>query len=1054
MKKRKRLLGKTTTLSVWLFLIITCPLVLNAQRRRITGTVIDIGTRKEISGAAITVKSSGNVAVTGDDGKFSLSVSGDKDSITVRSVGYEVASLPVSDQSELHVELNVLSATLDEVVVIGYGTQKKETLTGSIATVSSKAFEDKGALASPLQALQGQVPGVIISRTSSAPGDEAWGVKIRGSVSVNATEPLVILDGVAMDSYRDLRNINPSDIKSISFLKDAAAAIYGSRAAGGVMLVTTKKGASGKAKVEFDPSFTLNILGLQPHLMNIRQWASGLIEARQNDGFDDNDAWVQYGKLALANVGGYIDLQKQPNPIPGFQDVADYVFLDNDWTKILWGNASATQNNLSISGGNGKSNYRLSLGYYYDGGTLQWGDNNNKRYNIRLNNNFQVTDKFKINSIISYNRQNQVSPTMEGNILGQGYLQPGTPYQSLNGLPYAWGGQYTPNWFAQLGGNNKLLVSQTSINENFTYDITKDLQAVVNLGYNTTFARRDMQQNAIQWYNYAGTKAGNISPTQPNSYFQKTSATTDFYSVSAYLAYNKDLGTRHHIGVTLGTQYERNEYDYQLGKVMDVNSSLYILSGNGTQTNSETKNHYAMGSYFGRLNYAYKSKYFIEANGRYDGSSKFAPENRWNFFYGVSGGWRISQENFFKNANALRFLDELKLRASYGLVGNQSGIALYDGVQLLNESSGTGSYLGGGKVSTVTTTGTLVSYDRTWERIGNYNIALDFTVLNNRLSGTVEWFQKHNNDMLLAAAYPGALGATAPQANIGILRNWGWDGSLNWSDRIGKVEYNIGGDITFAKNKLMDFGGKNVTAQGYNSAVQGYPLNSIFGLRYAGRIQNQAELQQYLNKFNVGNSIGLSNVIGVGDNMFQDVNGDGKLDQKDLVYLGSDDPQLTYAFNAGVRYEGFDFSVIFQGAAQRTIFRDDLNWRIPFRSSYLNTTNQSVGNEWTPQHPDAFFPKYSTNSTINTYNYQASTWSTENGAYLRLKNVVLGYTLPQSLLQKIKTISSLRAYVAGADLWEYAHIHDGWDPEASRTVTTYQRYPFIRTVTFGLNVNF
>jgi len=1036
-----------------LFLGGLIPTVLFAQGRIVKGRVIDSITQLPVSGASILISGTKSGTISSLSGSFSLRVA-DEGFLVITNIGYKSMRVQPAGNDSLIVRLVPVQQDLNDVVVVGYGTQKKETLTGSVATVDAKSFENKGALASPLQAMQGQVPGVIITRSSSAPGDESWGVSIRGAVSANSTEPLVVLDGVAMDSYRDLRNINPSDIESISFLKDGAAAIYGSRAAGGVMLVTTKKGHAGKSTITFDPAYTRNIVGLQPHLMNLEQWANGVIEARQNDGYDDNDMWIQYGKLALVNQGKYIDLQHQANPLPAFQDVADLVFLDNDWTKILWGNAGSMQNNLSIAGGTSKSTYRLSLGYYYDDGTLQWGNNNNKRYNVRLNNNFQVTDKLSINSVISYNRQNQVSPTMKGNVLGQGYPQPGFPYETLTGQPYGWGGQYDPNWFAEAGGDNKLLVSQVNISENFTYEITKNLKAVANLGYNTSYAKRDIQQNAIQWYNYEGTVAGNESPTQANSYFQKTAATTDFYSASAYLAYNKVFNNIHHFAATAGVQYERNEYDYQSGQVNDINSSLPILKGNGVQTNSETKNHYAMGSYYGRLNYDFKSKYLFEVNGRYDGSSKFAPQNRWNAFYGVSTGWRISQEKFFRNNNGLNFISELKLRASYGVVGNQNGIALYDGVQLLTENSGTGPFLGAGKVSTVTPSGTLVSYDRTWERIKNYNLAVDFSMFDSRLSGTVEWFQKHNNNMLLSAAYSGVLGASAPQANIGKFKGYGWDGNLNWRDKIGQVEYSVGGDITFAKNVLTDFGGQNIIGAGFNNAVQGYPLHSVFGYRYAGRIQTEAELQQYLDKFNAGNAIGLSKAIGLGDNMYQDVNGDGKLNQDDLVYLGSDDPELSYAFNASVSYAGFDFSVIFQGAADRTIFRQDVNWRIPFRSVYLNTTNQSVGNEWTPENTGAFFPKYSTNSDINNYNYQPSTWSVENGAYIRLKNVVLGYSIPESLLHRIKVFSALRVYVAGADLWEYTHIHDGWDPEATRNVSTYERYPFVRTVTFGLNVNF
>lgn len=1053
----KRISQKQRIVCSLFFLLVVGPLTLMAQNRTVIGRVVDSVSKAPLVGASILLKGSPKGTATSSAGTFRLEVPAGG-TLIISSTGYRMQEITPVTSDSLIVQLSPANQQLNDVVVVGYGTQKRATLTGSISTVSAKDFENKGSLASPLQALQGQVPGVIITRSSSAPGDESWAVNIRGAVSTNSTEPLVILDGVAMGSYRDLRNINPSDIESISFLKDAAAAIYGSRAAGGVMLVTTKKGAAGKAKVEYDPTYTDNIVGLQPHLMNIKQWATGLIEARKNDGYGSSDTWIQYATLALANVGKYIDLSKQANPIPGnFSDVNDYVFLDNDWTKILWGNAPSTQQNLSISGGTAKSTYNLSFGYYYDGGTFKWGDNSNKRYNVRLNNTFHVSDKFTVNSIISYNRQNQVKPSNQS-FLGESYAQPGLPYETLNGKPYGWGGQYDVNWEAKLGGDNKLLVSQTSVSENFTYDITKDLKAVANLGYNTSVARRDIQYNSIEWYNYTGTTMYATYPTQSSSNFQKTTSIEDYYNATAYLAYNKTFNGIHNVALTLGTQYERDEYDQQMGQVYDINSSYSVLKGNGKLVNNESKNHYAMGSYYGRFNYAYKSKYLLEVNGRYDGSSKFAAVNRWNFFYGVSAGWRISQEDFFKNTDALKFINELKLTASYGIVGNQSGIDLYDGIMLLNENPGTGPYLGSGLTSTVTQSGTLVSYTRTWERISNYNVALNFIMLNNRLSGTAEWFQKHNNNMLLSATYSGVLGIAAPQTNTGTFRDWGWDGNLNWTDKIGKVQYNIGGDITYAQNKLVNYGSSNIPGAGINGAAQGYPLNVVLGYRYAGRIQTQAQLDQYYNKFYATSALSSpmpgKGVLSLGDNMYQDVNGDGKLTTADMVNLGSNDPKLSFAFNFGLNYAGFDFSMIFQGAGKRAIARNSLTWGIPFRSTYLNTTTISVNKEWTPTRTDAFYPRYSTNSTVNSYNYMPSTWSVQNGAYLRLKNVVLGYTLPQSVIKKTKAFTSARVYVAGADLWEITHIHDGWDPEATQTISTYERYPFVRTVTVGLNLNF
>ncbi|RXK86840.1 SusC/RagA family TonB-linked outer membrane protein [Filimonas effusa] len=1032
-------------------------------KRTVKGRVTD-ATGKPLAGVTVTQKGTSVAVVTNQDGAYSINVpSGQNIVLEFSNIGFAGKELTLTPQSTAaDIQLQEAANSLNEVIVVGYGTRKKETLTGAVTTVSAKMFQNKGTVASPLQAMQGQVPGVIITRSSAAPGDESWAVKLRGAVSANATEPLVIVDGVALDSYRELRLINSNDIENINFLKDASAAIYGSRAAGGVILVTTKKAKAGKSAVEFNSTYSHKIVGLQPRLMNIDQWANGVIEARTNDGYGADDVWIRYANLAMANKDGYINLLNSANPIPNFGDIKDYVFLDNNWTDILWGNAGATQQDISLSGGSDRSTYRLSLGYFGDDGTLQWGNNNNKRYNLRLNNNLKVSDWFSIESVIAYNKQHQLSPSMIGSVLGQGYAQPGLPAATLNGKPYAWGGQYTPNWFAELGGDNKLNVTSLNISENLRFNLRSDLKLVVNLGYNNSFAQRNVQQNSIQWYNYAGTLQVQTNPTQPATYFSRSTASTDFYSASAYLQYDKTIAGDHHIAATLGTQYEYNQYDYYWARVFNINSSLGVLNGSGevqivdpaNASNKTTRNHYAVGSYFGRFNYDYKSKYLLEANGRYDGSSKFAPANRWNFFYGLSGGWRISKENFFRHNASLSFINELKLRASYGIVGNQSGIDMYDGVQLLNMVSGTGAYIGDGLATYVTTTGTMVSYNRTWEKIHNYNIGFDYALLKNHLTGSVDWFKKKNNNMLLSQTYPGILGANAPKANIGEFEGHGWEATLNWSGDLGKVHYTVGGAFTCAKNKLLNFGGANVVKQGFNSAVEGSPLNAIFGLKLDGRIQTEKQRQDYLDKYNIGNAIGLSSAIRVGDNMYKDVNNDGVLDMKDLVYLGTDDPQISYAFNIGADWKGFDCSLVFQGAGQRTTFRDDVNWRIPFRSVYLNTTDQSVGNHWTPENRAAFFPKYSTNSAVNNYNYQASDWSAENGAYIRLKNIVLGYTLPAAVLSKIRFISRLRIYAAASDIWEYSYINDGWDPEATRTVSAAQRYPFNRVITGGINVTF
>lgn len=443
-------------------------------------------------------------------------------------------------------------------------------------------------------------------------------------------------------------------------------------------------------------------------------------------------------------------------------------------------------------------------------------------------------------------------------------------------------------------------------------------------------------------------------------------------------------------------------------------------------------------------------------NFRYDGSSKFK-EGRWAPFYGVSVGWRISEENFMDITED--WLNELKLRLSYGEVGNQSGIDRYEGAQYYDFKALSGVLLGSDKATIINTNGKIASNSREWERIKNYNIGLDFSFLNNRLSGTVEGYWKKNDNMLIEVTYPGILGDNAGYSNSGKFEAKGFEGQLNWSDKIGNVSYHIGGTFSYNTNKLVDIGGVTVLSSGFKEKQQNYPLNSMFGLRYIGKIQTEQQRMQYLYRYLAGNTIGLTNDIRLGDNMYEDVNKDGKLDYNDLVYLGTNDPKISFSFNGGLEWNNFDLSVVFQGVAQRTIFRTGSNngndiWRIPMKAVYLNTSNQSVGNTWSPENPNAHYPTYSNNGTINDYNYQCSSWSVENGTYIRLKNVTLGYNLPQELLAKTKAISSLRLYVTGADLWEFSKINDGWDPEASKDVKEAGRFPFVRTVTFGLNVTF
>lgn len=1032
-------------------------LSVNQTNRIIKGKVIDKD-GEPLIGVSVSIVGTSSGVITDIDGRYTINIPENAIQLKFSYLGFKEQIFTIGTQLEINVTMLDNEQILSEVVVVGYGTQKKATMTGAVTVVDGKSMENKGTLSSPLQALQGQVPGVIITRSSSAPGDESWGMNLRGAVSRNSTSPLVIIDGVEYESVNELRLLNPSDIESINFLKDASAAIYGSKAAGGVVLVQTKKAQQGKTRIEYSGSVSAKFVGLSPDMMSLSQWADAVIQARTNDGFGNDDVWMRYARLALANKGYYINLDHTNNPISGaFTDVADYVFFDTDWNDIMWGSAASTQHELSISGGGDKATYRASLGYMYDDSNLKWGENNNNRYNFRLSNSFKVTKALTLESVIAYNRQDQVAPTQISSALGTSTQQPGFPSSTIDGKPYAWGTWGAPNWHAELGGENKLKVSAINISETFNYSITNDLKAVATFGYNTSSATRDVVSKSIDWYNYAGTRMVRTNPTQANSYYEKSSSRTDFYSFSGYLEWNRTFAKDHDIKVMGGVQYNMKEYDYVRTNSKDILPSLDVINGSGTVTYGGNKWQEAVMSYFGRANYAYKSRYMLEGLFRYDGSSKFQPENRWSAFGGVSAGWRISEEPFMENLR--KYVDNLKLRISYGNVGNQSGIDRYDGVQLYNFSPNNGALVGNGKLSYIDTNGKLVSIDRTWERIHNYNIGLDFGFFNSRLNGTVEYFWKKNNNMLVSNTYPSILGDGAPTHNGGNFKANGFEGNFTWSDKIGNVKYHLGATYTYATSELTDNGGDAALGSGIKSDREGYPLNSVFGLRYVGKIQTEEQLEKYKSKYKSNSPI-IANAINslrLGDNMFEDVNGDGAITVEDLVYLGTDDPKISFSFNMGVEWNGFDLSAIFQGVGKRTIMRDGI-FRIPMYAVYMNSTTQSIGDIWSPENTEARYPQYTNNGNLNSYNYYDSSWSAEDGSYIRLKNITLGYTLPASLVAKTHALSKVRIYVTGVDLWEHSKINDGWDPEAISKIGVNEngtkRYPFTRSVTFGANITF
>lgn len=1027
----------------------------------ISGEVYDeLG--EPLIGASVRVKGANTGEVCDIDGRFRVRAK-IGDILEVSYVGFATQEVKVTS-ANLVITLKENTNALNELVVVGYGTQKKATMTGSVAVVGQEVMENKGTLSSPVQALQGQVPGVIITRNSSAPGDESWSMSLRGAVSKNSADPLVIIDGVEYESVNELRLINPSDIESMNFLKDAAASIYGSKAAGGVVLVTTKKAKAGQAKVDYSGSYTYKHIGLQATPMSLVEWADNVIAVLKNDGVNvEDNTWYKYAMLAKNNMNSWID----GNPL-GMSKVDDMMFFDTDWLDVMWGDSWSTNHELSVAGGTDKNTYRFSLGYMYDDSNLKWGNNHNQRINLRLNNGMQLAENFTLQSVIAYNRQDQVAPTQIGQALKAGQSQPGFPTSTVSGKPYAWGEDwFTPNWLCELGGDNKLKVNSVNISETLRYEILPGFSANAVLGYNHSDAVRDTKSLAVDFYNYNDNFEVTYYPSsgsKKTSYYDKSFAETDFYSVQGYLNWNRTFREVHDVTAMAGVQYNMKQYERTCTRVEDIEPTLEVPKGSGETTVTDAvKWEEAIMSYYGRANYVYNSKYMVEGQFRYDGSSKFQPGNRWAFFWGASLGWRITEERFMESTRG--WLNELKLRASYGNVGNQSGIDRYSGVMLWNMAVQGGNLIGGTLVSNIDTNGKLVSADRTWERVHNYNVALDFGLFSQRLSGTVEAFWKRTNNMLIDVNYPGILGDKAPTGNYGKFKAWGYEGNLTWRDKIGNVSYHVGGTFTYADNELTDNGGSGAVSSGIRSDREGYPLRSVWGLRYCGKIQNEEQLAKYIDRYADDYSLaGNLRLLRVGDNMFEDVNGDGKLNHDDLVYLGTDTPKIQYSVNLGAQWKGFDLDLVFQGAAKRTVFRCENSnnsldpWQIPMRTLYQNGSSHWIGDVWSQDNPDGRYPTPTSNSNgngdINSYNYQCSSWSVYDGAYIRLKNVTLGYTLPQDMVKKSKVFSNVRFYVTGTDLWEASHIKDGWDPEASSNMSTNARYPFLRTWTFGGQITF
>lgn len=1067
------------------------------QSRIVQGKVTD-SNGEPLIGVSVIVPNTSTGTSTDLEGNFSISISGNDTQLRFTYIGYKEQIVSVQGQSSITVRLLEDSELLEEVVVVGYGTRKKATLTGAVSSVGSETFDSKGVISNPVQALQGQVPGMTITRGSSAPGREDWKYQIRGQASVNDPGTLVLIDGIP----GGMSDINPDDIDNISFLKDAAAAVYGSRAAGGVILITTKRGKNQRAKVSYKGNVAVKTPSMQQSFMNMEQWAYSIEEATLNT----PSAGTYPTPGAPVGAMPYWALQAMKTSDPRyFGTVQDYLvgpssagihdigFLDIDMNDETWGNAISQSHSLSVQGGNEKAMYNISLGYMRDDSPLRskWGDDYTNRYNIRANNDIKINSWFDLGTDLAFDRRETTYPTQRPSAIAGN--PPGSPLLTPEGNPFGWASNMTPVVQAKFGGSTSKAVNSFKVNIAPKFHIIEGLDFIGNVYFNPWDTNDRAYQNIVTWYDNHDVPYAYQSPN--SNYVNREAKTVMKQQYQGYFNYKKTLNKIHSFDVMAGASYEREKATKFIAEKSKLDVEDLHSLNTGTVYNKATDDiqSWAMASYFGRINYDYKGKYIAEVLGRYDGTSKFISGKKWKPFFGASAGWRISEESFLKENG---IFDNLKIRASYGEIGNQAGIDNYDYIALLNMNTASGNGANfpifGSDASPsygqTITQKNVVSIDRTWEVIKTSNIGLDFTILNNRLSGSFDYFYKKNDNMLASVTYPQVLGASAPKTNSGKMEVRGWEVTLGWRDKINEVSYYINANISNDKNKLLEM--ENATTKTWNAKtgnLVGYALNTYWGMEAIKLIENEQELDAY--RKIVNSNLIDPNLLRVGDMMYRDLDGDGIVSREDVKLLGDNTPHYSFGINLGAEYKGFDLSMIVQGVGKQMILRNASAATMLVANTYQNQGSCWYGKNWSDigerwpgyqityqdndgsmkttslllaqvnKDPNAV-PKTTTNGTIRTYDYLYSDawYRKQNGAYARMKNITFGYTLPQSLSSKMK-IEKLRIYFSGNDLFEITKTKDGWDPEATAEdpfggTNGSNAYPFMRSYSFGLDLTF
>ncbi|WP_082111713.1 SusC/RagA family TonB-linked outer membrane protein [Spirosoma radiotolerans] len=1049
----------------------------------ITGQVFD-DTGAPLPGATIVLKGSSSVGTTTNgEGRFTLNVPENSAPVLIiSSIGYATQEVAVNNRTTLEIRLLVDAKSLGEVVVIGYGTQKKADLTGSVAVIDVKELNQQPT-AQITDQLQGRASGVTV-QTSGQPG-QAPQVRIRGINTFGNNTPLYVVDGVPTTTINDL---NPNDIASMQVLKDAgAASIYGARAANGVIILTTKRGSKNeKVKVSYDAYYGTqrvkqgNVWNtLSPQEMANLKWVA---LKNTNPGEPINDA--QYGSGATPVLPNYIapagaqtvdealytvdPNYSDPDDVNNFYRIVKANKEGTDWYHAIFKPAPITSHNISVTGGSDRGNYLFSLNYFNQQGTLI--DTYLKRYTIRSNSQYNVNSHIRLGENLAYSVTDnpQVSINDPGGTIGMAYrAQPIIPVYDIRGN-YAGGygpglgDAFNPVAMQARTLNNRGLSNRLFGNVFAEVDFLKHVTARTSFGGEIA---------SSSYHSFSYPQYENSENSKTNSYSENATSSNNWTWTNT-LTYRNTVKNAHNITVVVGTEAYKNRYREVGGTTLGFFSFdpnyVNLSTGSGTKNNYSDMNQDALFSYLGRLDYNFKERYLLGVTLRRDGSSRFL-NYQYGWFPAVSAGWRVSEESFMKG---ISWIDDLKIRGGYGIMGNQLNVDPANAFTTYASSRVSSYYPITGSNSTITEgfeRSRIGNPDAKWEKNINTNIGIDASLVKGKLQLTVDYYRKDIRDLLYNPERTGTSGqGQVPFINIAHMKNEGVDLSattdidvtrdLKLNATLTFTTYNnrilnISNNTPYFDEQSLNFNGSYVI----RNAV-GQPLSQFFGYQVAGFWNSQEEINTA--NAQVQQTAGDPNAVyqtdvAVGRFRYADTNGDGRITDDDRTFLGNPNPKFSYGLNLGATYKGFDFSMFLYGVSGNKIW-NNLKWWHDFSSSFYSAkSHTALYDSWTPDHHDAKAPIQETVGSFSTASVPNS-YFVENGGYLRARNVQLGYTLPANTLQKLG-VGRLRVYVQAANLFTITK-YSGLDPELTGNTTSFGidtgAYPNQRQYLFGINLSF